>query len=156
MACVAQSFNESINFNLSISPDPLSVRDALEQLDHWLAGFRGDQADRSSTQVVMAEVLNNIVEHGSLGPNQNIRSSISVMSNGIECSVIDEAPVYRALANLSGEPSLTCEASIQLAEGGYGVFLIQSLVVDIRYIEVERGNHLEFRIPLTTFSEQIY
>ena len=54
MACVAQSFNESTNFNLSISPDPLSVRDALEQLDHWLAGFRGDQADRSSTQVVMA------------------------------------------------------------------------------------------------------
>ncbi|MDG1739221.1 MAG: ATP-binding protein [Paracoccaceae bacterium] len=120
-----------------------------------MASLRGDQGDRSSTQVVMAEVLNNIVEHGKLGPEQRIRSSVSVLPDGIECSVIDEAPVYRALVEPADSSSLTCEASIQLAEGGYGVFLIQSLAKDIRYIEVEQGNHLEFRIPLTTVSEQI-
>jgi len=156
MACPAPQTSEPYSFCLHVVPDPLSVRAALEEFDQWLGGHNVDADGRGTTQIVLAEILNNIVEHGQLSSHQGISTSISLISDGVFCKVKDEAPTFRALETPAVNADGMCGASIQLAEGGYGVFLVQSLARNIRYCEVERGNHLEFVIPLVSKFEQIY
>lgn len=155
MACPAPNKADQFVIAFEIVPQSNYVRGALERIDNWLSSYGLDSDCRGNTQLVIAEALNNIVEHGRLQPDQVIHTSIALTHLGIKCCLRDEAPTFRALDGpVQGAP--VSNAAIELAEGGYGLILIQTLARDIRYVEVERGNHLEFLIPLITHSEQIY
>ncbi len=155
MAYPAVRKAEKIALSLEIVPTALCVRSALGRIDNWLTSYGLEKECRGNAQLVIAEVLNNIVEHGNLRPEQVIQTTVSLNYAGITCSVRDEAPEFHVLEASRRVDAEPCAASIQLAEGGYGVFLIQTLAQGFRYLDVDHGNHLEFLIPLTTHSEQI-
>lgn len=126
-----------------------AVRRGLESikcgLDH--IGFGGDEL--ASLELVLAEILNNIVEHAYAGENGGvIEIQLSQTSSGLWCTIIDTGAMMP-----NGEPplglrtNLNCEI-VDLPEGGYGWFLIRELARDLEYIHLKGQNRLSFRMAI--------
>ncbi len=123
---------------------PLAVRDALQQLFGALPGDL-PEADRSTAEIVISEVLNNIVEHAYSGQGGEIELSIWPVARGLQCAVTDEGAVMPE----SGLPQgrLPAETDTELPEGGFGWHLIRTLAQDIRYLRLGEINLLTFHLP---------
>ena len=116
---------------------------------------------RTTVELVLAEVLNNIVEHAYGAPERPCNASLpacparlitldlQIDGPDLRCVVRDEGaamPAGRLPAGL--RPSVTTLRD-DLPEGGYGWFLIRSLTQDLRYVREPGCNRLSFAIPLT-------
>lgn len=135
-------------FHHSFSADPLSVRTALRAA---LARFiRHISADEAGTlELVLAEALNNIVEHG-YGDTGHGTITLSLVRDlrGLSCSISDDGVELPAtcLDRAFGETERPEPGS--LPEGGFGWFLIRDLVEDLGYHRANGRNLLAFRLPL--------
>ncbi|MDG2340178.1 MAG: ATP-binding protein [Paracoccaceae bacterium] len=139
-----------------IAPDFGSVRNTLVRVSAWLSDQNVQPENCDNVQLVLAEILNNIVEHGSLWASQEIKLTVSLTSENIDCRIRDLGRPIRVLLRKSnyGLPDETVTS--ELPEGGFGLFLVQSIARDIRYLPIKTGNHLALCVPLITDSEQIY
>ena len=140
-------------FHLSFLADPLSVRAALCATRARFA--RQMSEDEAGTlELVLAEVLNNIVEHG-YGADETGTITLSMVRDrrSMICSVSDdgvELPA-RCLDHLwDGGPSRPLPED--LPEGGFGWFLIRDLAEDLGYHREGGRNLLAFRLPLQALS----
>lgn len=100
---------------------------------------------RASVQIVLAEVLNNIVEHAYAERPGQIEISIRHDDGALACRICDSGaalpgrrPPAGTLPPLEDVPSLP--------EGGFGWFLIRSLVSDLTYQRENGRNLLSFRL----------
>ena len=122
--------------------DPMAVRDALHLL---VKGLPEDGADQGLVELVLAEALNNVVEHAYAGRNGQIELTIQRSQSGLRCAIVDEGhPMPNGTlptGNLDAAFS-----SDSLPEGGFGWHLIRSLSHDLRYDRQKGRNHLSFRI----------
>lgn len=136
---------DSSQLRLEFPAAPAAVRIAL---DRFLAAL--PVADlppnlRANAEIVLAEVLNNIVEHAYAGGGGSIELAIRADATGLHCLVCDHgnampggfAP-YGDLPDSLGE---------DLPEGGFGWHLIRSLARDICYRRDMGVNRLSFRLP---------
>ena len=125
--------------------DPVAVRQALCALfTGWTPGPIGSEA-RDAAQIVLAEALNNIVEHAyALGPGE-IEVTVEATQGGVTCQIIDAGVPLPGGALPDGRlPSPA--AAEDLSEGGYGWHLIRSLAEDLCYRREGGRNLLSFRI----------
>lgn len=149
-----------------------AVRETLVQVDAALrSGALAQRLSpdgmgdfRTTVELVLAEVLNNIVEHafaarpGADDPEtaapaqmpkaQVITLDLHLSAKGMRCVVFDtrgEMPLGRLPAGHCPDIAL---ARDDLAEGGYGWFLIRALTQDLHYARWAGGNRLSFGIPL--------
>jgi len=99
---------------------------------------------RGTAELVLAEVLNNIVEHAYARHSGEIEVTLSRDATGILCEIADtglpmpqDAPPAGTLPALDGD---------DLPEGGFGWHLIRSLARDLEYRREGGRNLLRFRL----------
>lgn len=135
-------------FHHAFAADPLSVRSALRTaLARFLRQLSDDEA--GTLELVLAEVLNNIVEHGYGETGQGtITLSLVRDHRGLSCSISDDGvELPHSCLDRSADDSLRPEPQA-LPEGGFGWFLIRDLVEDLGYHRANGRNLLAFRLPL--------
>lgn len=131
---------------MTIQGDNLAVRDGLCQLMAMdpLAGLSEDV--RGNVEIVLAEALNNVVEHAYRDGPGPIRVCIDHLAPVLKVSVYDQGLPMPDGQLPKGEMAPLL-AGDDLAEGGFGWFLIRTLTLDLAYERSGATNHLRFALP---------
>ena len=130
--------------SVELSSDAAAIRCALEQIMASKPVLQLPQDLSARLQLVLAEVLNNVVEHAYVLNAGRIRVSVTVLPSGIECCVCDSGcpmPDGRPPAGVLPEWS-----EAEPPEGGFGWFLIRQLTSGLHYRRQGMCNELRFRI----------
>jgi serine/threonine-protein kinase RsbW len=131
--------------DMTIAADFLSVRHGLQHLFNQdpLIGLSEECRDHS--EIVLAEVLNNIVEHAYAGAAGQIQISVTCQLGFLDICIKD---CGRPMPNLKlplGELRPMYDGQ-DPPEGGFGWHLIRSLTQDLQYQRVQDQNILQFRL----------
>lgn len=135
-------------FQVSLAADHMAVRDALRTiLAQIIAHIPAD--DAGTLELLLAEILNNIVEHGSVSAQTaSITVSVDPQKHALACEVCD--PGIALPERLLVPPSPTpAPCGDHLPEGGFGWALIHDLAHNLTYRRTAGRNHLSFHLPLT-------
>ena len=128
---------------LTIQSDNIAVRDGLGALMSMapLLGLSDDI--RGNVEIVLAEALNNVVEHAYRDGPGPIQVCIDHLAHVLKVSVYDQGAEMPGgtLPTRHLEPLGAAE---DLPEGGFGWFLIRTLTLDLRYERADGTNHLCF------------
>ena len=137
-------------FDVSVTSGEIAVREALQELFRALKPLNLDPEECGTIELVVAEVLNNIVQHAypancGAGP---IAIHCQHRKDGLHFQIKDEGK-----AMPDGKMPLGQRASLDvdlmdLPEGGFGWFLIQDLAKDVTYQRVGRENLLNMRLAV--------
>jgi serine/threonine-protein kinase RsbW len=132
---------ETVRFH--IKSEHCAVRDGLRQVlsAEPLAGLIDD--DRGTAEIVLAEVLNNVVEHAYAAGTGLILLSLRLGDGWLHCEVEDEGaamPGCEPPAGRAPDPA-------DLPEGGFGWNLIRVLCSGLRYERQDGMNRLSFSLP---------
>lgn len=126
-----------------------SVRAALRSVLARLSESGVSADDRSTLELVLAEVLNNVVEHAYANClDGTIELSIRREINVLVCEVVDAGRPMPGTAMPPGRLSPTGGNVDSLPEGGFGWFLIRELAEDLCYRRDRGCNRLRFSLPL--------
>lgn len=125
------------------------VRHVLLRVAADLQRLGISEADREAIEVVLAECMNNVVEHAyDENPGGSFDLKLFVAGDNIFCRVEDRgAPMPGLILPTSKEHDLSVDLD-DLPEGGFGWFLIRELASDLRYARENDRNSLSFQIPL--------
>lgn len=128
---------------LELDSSPLGVRRALDRLltDSALSGMSEER--RGALWTVLAEVLNNIVEHAYARDDGLIRLNLWQQGSDLAVEVVDQGAPMPGLCLPKGHLA-EIGAFDDLPEGGFGWFLIRSMTQDLRYDRVGAENRLRF------------
>jgi serine/threonine-protein kinase RsbW len=130
-----------------LAATPLAVRDALRRLLAAAPLCGLTQQDRSTAEIVLAEVLNNIVEHGYAGRPGDIAVTLIPGPGVIRVEVADDGAPMPGGTLPEGEPhDLT--GNDPLPEGGFGWYLIRVLTCGLEYRRVAGRNLLHFGLEV--------
>jgi len=139
---------------LTFQATETDTRKALIMLADILGAQDYDTATVEVAELVLAEVLNNVVEHaygGTGGGDIGIR--IDVTASGLDCRVTDQGKRLPSDRLPNGALASHGAARRHLPEGGFGWFLIHSLTENIRYSRQNGENRLGFTIPSQNHSK---
>jgi serine/threonine-protein kinase RsbW len=133
---------------LAISADPVAVRAALATLCDTLILRTLAEDARGTAELVIAEALNNIVEHAYGEDGGEIEIVLRRAPGALFCQIADRgrpmpggtAPAGRLPAADTANPP----------EGGFGWYLIRSLSQDLRYRREDDWNRLSFSLETGT------
>lgn len=126
---------------------PDAVRAALGRLMDALASAFADESVRAAAELLLAEVLNNVVEHAGASDSPcAIRIAAMPQDGSVEFVVTDDG---RAMPG--GRPPEhplppVSTAKAALPEGGFGWPLIRSLAREIHYSRQAGRNELRLRL----------
>ncbi|MFV0409742.1 MAG: ATP-binding protein [Paracoccus sp. (in: a-proteobacteria)] len=132
-------------YTRSFTAQPELVRDTLISLaDRIRPHVPADLLSR--TELVLAEFLNNIAEHGrsdDIAPRPLVHLSVVALVDGVTCSVSDDGGHLPQVCLTSQPPEPET-----FPEGGFGWFLIGHLTQSLAYIREGEHNFIAFTIPL--------
>lgn len=139
-------------FHRVFRAEPLAVRQLLDEVrGRFIHLLDDDTAGR--LELVLAEVLNNIVEHGAGSTVQPLATayihiSLARHDGGLACTISDNGVM------LPGDclrPRQLPQDRIvdELPEGGFGWYLIQDLTQSICYFREGQRNFLAFTMSCT-------
>lgn len=131
--------------DVTIPADFLSVRHGLQHLFSQDPLVDLSEEQRGHSEVVLAEVLNNIVEHAYCGVYGQIQISIARAAGFLDIRIIDGGRPMPDHKLPAGELHPLFEGQ-DPPEGGFGWFLIRSLAHDLQYRRVQDQNILQFRL----------
>ena len=137
-------------FQLNVRSGTKAVRDALNGLIRGLAPLALDVEEISTVELVMAEALNNIVEHAYPEPDQPgpITIRCAHRQDGLHMTILDQGlPMPDGQAPVGMAKNLDVDI-MDMPEGGFGWFLIQNLAKDVRYGRINDQNRLALRLAL--------
>jgi serine/threonine-protein kinase RsbW len=103
--------------------------------------------DRGTAELLLAEALNNVVEHAYARWSGEIEVRLGRGSGHVDVCIIDQGLPMPDVTPPAGHLP-TIGAPEDLPEGGFGWFLIRSLAEDLSYRRIANRNELSFRIPL--------
>ena len=132
-----------IRRKLRLAADPQAVRDGLRQLMAGTPLCHLSQDVRGSAEIVLAEVLNNIVEHAYGGTEGQIDLTLDYEHPTLSFEVVDHGVAMPAEKLPPGELSVI-EPGGDLPEGGFGWFLIRNLTRGLVYHRRSDRNTLAF------------
>ena len=132
---------------LIFAPDPLAVRTALKSAIGGLQKLNMPPDACGSAELVLAEVMNNIVEHAFAdGRDGVIELRIDQHDTGVHCEVLDDGAPMPGGEHPIGQPA-NLEVDLEdLPEGGFGWFLIGQLTEDLCYERRNDRNRLRFKL----------
>lgn len=135
---------------LRFPASPTEVRGALMRLAaEWeVAGLA--EEDRGNAELVLAEVLNNVVEH-ACKPGGAIAVSARLKAGTLAVTVCDGGVEMPGTLPDGTPPSLD---GADLPEGGYGWHLIRTLASNLSYQRISGWNCLYFQVPMPSAAEQ--
>ena len=123
---------------------PYAVRQALAALIEGPILASVPEVERGTAELVLAEALNNIVEHAYAQGPGDIEVTIRRVQGDLDCRIVD-----MGLPMPEDDPPQGQHAAQDpddLPEGGFGWFLIRTLSRDLRYVRVADSNELTFRL----------
>lgn len=128
--------------------DPMEVREVLTELETRLRALSVEHTTVSDVSLVLAEVLNNVVEHAHQNRRDgNIQLKVFARPCCIRCQIVDDGLPMPGLELPVGLlPSHDTDLH-DLPEGGFGWFLIRNMTADLTYQRVEAENRLQFNLP---------
>ena len=138
-------------FRLVFPGDPLSVRATLKTAVRALGemGIADEQA--GVIEIVLAEVLNNVVEHAYAEHRAGeIELDVTRQSNALAVVIRDDGHPMPDGNTPAGRPQDLDVVAENLPEGGFGWFLIRELTRDLAYHRSDNRNELRFVVPLGT------
>ncbi len=137
---------------LTIPADGEGVRAALGALFDTLMLRALPEATRGTAELVLAEVLNNIVEHACAPDGGEIELMLSLADGALTCQIVDRGhPMPGGALPVGRLPPLD---PANLPEGGFGWYLIRSLSEELRYERKADSNRLTFRVPAQPDTKQ--
>lgn len=128
---------------LALPGTPLAVREGLDRLlaDPTLSDLSED--GRGTLWTVLAEVLNNIVEHAYAQRSGDIRLRLWRHGPALSVEVMDHGAPMPGLRLPDGHLAELGDFQ-DLPEGGFGWFLIRSLTSGLVYDRIGGENRLRF------------
>lgn len=138
------------SFDVTVESGAFAARDALAQILTTLERADLDVEEAGTVQLVLAEVLNNILEHAypSAGPTGSIHVACRQAENGLNFRITDQGRAMPDGQTPLGMPQSVDVDLMDLPEGGFGWFLIHSLAKDVVYERVGQSNQLCLRIAV--------
>lgn len=136
--------------HLRFPSDNFSVRQALQQV----LSLNLSSDEKSTVQIVLAEVLNNIVEHAyQENPEGRIHLTVDCAETGLHVWVQDDGlSMPEGLLTQQVNHDLTCKTD-DLPEGGFGWLLVRELTKDLHSERRDGRNILSFFIPSPNVKE---
>lgn len=143
---------EILPFTLDVhlASSKTAVREALARVRCALGPLALGAEELQTVELVLAEALNNIVEH-AYAP-QSPRDTITIrgkhQADGLHFRIKD-----RGKGMPNGEPPLGLLRPFaaemdEMPEGGFGWFLIRDLAKDVRYRRIGTENQLDLRLAV--------
>lgn len=128
---------------------PMAVRQALKSSLTGLSHLKLSTEERGIVEIVLAEVLNNVVEHGyAHHPGGIVELRIKRCGDMLNFTVLDEG-VPLPCGDVPKQPIQTLEGPVEdLPEGGFGWSIITQLTRQMRYVRSDVRNRLDFSIAL--------
>lgn len=124
-------------------------RAALKTIRDALGTYAHPGADGGPWELVLAEVLNNVVEHAySEQPEGVIELSVSWTPDMLTATVIDDGKPMPGGKVPGSADSLADIDPETHPEGGFGWGLIHTLTRSITYHRKDNRNHLQFEIAI--------
>lgn len=130
---------------LVIASTPLSVRQGLTQIISAPALAASSAGLRERVELVLAEVLNNVVEHAYATQTGDITVQVQLRPGGIDCLVCDCGRAMPLLRLPAGRPGI--RDTSDPPEGGFGWHLIRQLTCGLNYTRIGERNELRFHVP---------
>ena len=127
---------------LNIASTLEQVSDAVAAVGNWLENEGIDPECIGDITLVMAEALNNVIEHAyNFAPNETIQIRTTLRQSTMSVQIIDSGVPF------DGPPAQVPQKEIgeeiaDLPEGGFGWFLIQRLCDDIHFAHADGRNKL--------------
>lgn len=128
---------------LVIPGTPDAVQRAISGLATHPACARLSPDTVMNAEIVLAEVMNNIVEHAYAAVSGDITVTLRPTDRGLDCILTDCGAAMPGLALPEGAFQPLGDID-DLPEGGFGWFLIRSLVEDLSYQRQDGKNRLSF------------
>ncbi|MCG6884190.1 MAG: ATP-binding protein [Silicimonas sp.] len=143
--------SDGVLFQRSIPADFRWVRRAMHEAEDALVNAGLAAGDVGSIAIVLAETLNNVVEHALADlSEQKITVIIRHRSKSLMVEVRDSGrPMPRGRAPTGAHPMGEGSQFDAMPEGGYGWFLIREIVQDLVYDRQNDENILFFRYRLS-------
>ena len=126
---------------LDSSPQAISV--GLQEMFNCNLLVRLTDDSRGTVEIVLAEVLNNVVEHAYADYSGQIAVCITPRDGYLFVRVVDDGLPMPGGEAPGGKLSKTTKIE-SLPEGGFGWYLIRSLSQDLTYARDGRQNVLSF------------
>ncbi len=139
-------------FEICVTSGKMAARQALKQIFEKLSLLSLAKEDLATIELVLAEALNNIVEHAyqEQAPHGPIRIQCHHKSNGLHFTITDQGkPMPDGQIPLGLAQSVELDPS-DMPEGGYGWSLIKDLAKDVHYLRVDQENQLDLRVAVAS------
>jgi anti-sigma regulatory factor (Ser/Thr protein kinase) len=124
-----------------MSPASLTVPGVLEEVPHvrrWLrevlAGWRLTGPDAADLALAVTEICTNIARYGYRDTAGAIEVQVARQADAVQVTILDRAPFFKP-----GDMSLP--PATALAEGGYGLGLVRSVVDEVHVQPVAGGGN---------------
>lgn len=122
------------------------MTETIEQLEAWLLDLQVEQDTVGNACLVVAEALNNVVEHAyKFAPRGKIKTHFEWTGSCLTVDVLDWGVPFDGpppvLPNNSPENDFD-----NLPEGGFGWFLIHSIAKSVCFSNTNGCNHLKIEI----------
>ncbi len=124
------------------------IREALEHVAVYLRARRIKREWIEDLNLVLAEALSNIARHGYRDGSGWIKLELDLGETSLDCEITDLGAKFDPSILGRSTPSPT-----ELAEGGYGWFIIRSLTRTLKYLHEDGRNILRFSIPVAVSGE---
>lgn len=123
------------------------VRRAIHEAMDALEGHHLSAEELGSVEIVLAEALNNVVEHAYPQDEPGeVELSLRFRGSGLMVEISDRGrPMPKGRVPLGNHPMAEFDHD-PMPEGGYGWYLIRELVRDLIYDRRDGQNFLIFRI----------
>jgi len=132
---------------IALQSEPMAVRRALKVLFRGRRLRRLQDDHRGTAELVLAEVLNNVVEHAYAEATGRIEVYVGLQDRAVTFTVVDqgvEMPGHVLPEGILRDHRQTDD----LPEGGFGWHMIRTLAKDIDYRRRDNCNELSFRLDL--------
>lgn len=136
-----------LELRLIFPSDLIAVRTALGSALSGLRYLELTEEEGGTVELVLAEAMNNVVEHAYRDSSGVIELRVANCVEGLFCEVLDDGAGMGGMP-LGEEPSGEPGPLEDTPEGGFGWFLIRSLARDLSYAREGGRNRLSFRIEL--------
>jgi serine/threonine-protein kinase RsbW len=114
------------------------VLDALPRMRRWLAdllaGWRLPEPDAADLALAVTEVCTNIARHGYRDTSGDIELHVTRLAAAVRVTIFDRAPPF-------APDHVSLPDSDALAEGGYGLGLVWSVVDEVHVQAVAGGGN---------------
>ncbi len=141
--------NAASDWTVQLTSSMGNVRQTLQDVRSQLRDMNVPSELSDSSQIILAEVLNNVVEHAyGFEGGHPLTLSITPCPDGLWCDIFDEGlPMPNGVPPNGSMPKVDPATPSDLPEGGFGWAMVRALTEGIEYQRDGSVNHLSFLVP---------